>query len=67
MWRERYDLPKRYDFDFCLWTGPKMINIMLISYSKPFNYVAPIANKMSLLSRSKYLTYQNSFVYVKST
>ncbi len=22
MWRERYDLPKRYNYDFCLWTGP---------------------------------------------
>ena len=22
MWRERYDLHKRYDYDFCLWTRP---------------------------------------------
>ncbi len=23
MWRERYDFPKRYDYDFCLWAGPE--------------------------------------------
>jgi len=25
VWRERYDLHKRYDFDFSLWTGPKAV------------------------------------------